>query len=314
MAGTSDPGVDPGGRTTAPLDPEELEASGALSSTELSPLTEMGAVHLTVSDFERSLDYYRTAIGLGLRERSDDRASLGTRDRELLVLVGEPGARPATGYTGLYHFALLLPERSDLARWLAHAGRDRVQLVGLSDHFVSEALYLSDPDRHGIEIYSDRPRDVWEGRVGARMTTVPLDVANLLAELEDPASEPFDGLPAGTMMGHVHLKVASIPETVAFYRDALGFGLMAELGRQAAFLAAGGYHHHLGTNTWESAGASPPPDGAARLRHATIVLPDETERSRVVARLEAAGYDVVEGEPGPTIVDPSGNRLVLAVA
>ena len=195
--------------------------------------------------------------------------------RALLVLVEEAGARPAFGHTGLYHFALLVPRRADLARWLAHAARDRVPLVGLSDHFVSEALYLSDPDGHGIEIYWDRPREVWEGQVAARMTTLPLDVDDLLGELDDPGAGQFDGLPDDTVMGHVHLKVAAIPETVAFYRDLLGFGLMAQLGEQAAFLGAGGYHHHIGANTWESAGAAPPPPGTAALRHATIVLPDE---------------------------------------
>ena len=129
-----------------------------------------------------------------------------------------------------------------------------VPLVGLSDHFVSEAIYLSDPDGHGIEIYWDRPREVWEGQVFERMTTLPLDVQSLLGELSDVSAERFSGLPDGAVMGHVHLKVASIPETVAFYRDVLGFELMAQVGEQAAFLAAGGYHHHLGANTWESAG------------------------------------------------------------
>ena len=190
------------------------------------------------------------------------------------MLVEEPGARPGRGYTGLYHFALLLPARVELARWLAHAARTRIPLQGLSDHFVSEAIYLGDPDGHGIEIYADRPRERWEGIVAQRMTTLPMDVDDLFRELDDPATEPFEGLPAGTVMGHVHLRVAAIPETVAFYRDLLGFGLMAQLGNQAAFLSAGGYHHHLGANTWESAGAPPPPAGTAALRHATIVLPD----------------------------------------
>src|SRR6202008_4176799 len=134
----------------------------------------------------------------------------------------------ARGYSGLYHFALLLPERHDLARWLAHVARENVPLVGMSDHFVSEAVYLSDPDGHGIEIYWDRPREVWEGQVAERMTTVPLDVDDLLAELEDPAAEKFPGLPAGTIMGHVHLKTAEIPGTVRFYRDLVGLDLMAQ--------------------------------------------------------------------------------------
>jgi catechol 2,3-dioxygenase len=298
----------------APRDPEELEASVDETTAEISPETRMGAVHLTVSDLERSLDYYRVAIGLELLRRENGRASLGAGTRELVVLVEEPGAAPARGHTGLYHLALLLPERADLARWLAHAARDGVRLVGLSDHFVSEALYLSDPDRHGIEIYCDRPREVWEGKVDARMTTLPLDVQNLFTEIDDPATEPFDGLADGTVMGHVHLKVAAIPETIAFYRDVLGLGLMAQLGPQAAFLSAGGYHHHVGTNTWESAGAAPPPAGTAALRHATVVLPTGDERDRVVRRLEEAGQAPEATDAGPTAVDPSGNRLLLAVA
>jgi catechol 2,3-dioxygenase len=281
--------------------------------TGISAQTTLGGVHLTVGDLERSLDYYRGAIGLDMLATDDGRAALGVGGRELLVLVEQPGARPAYGYTGLYHFALLLPERIDLARWLAHA-RGNVPLVGLSDHFVSEAIYLSDPDGHGIEIYWDRPREVWEGQVFERMTTLPLDVGSLMDELSDSESEPFEQLPDGTVMGHVHLKVASIPDTVAFYRDVLGFDLMAQLGEQAAFLSAGGYHHHVGANTWESAGASPPPEGLAALRHATIVLPDVAGRSRVVERLRESDHSFDETEDGPRVRDPSGNALVLDVA
>jgi catechol 2,3-dioxygenase len=295
----------------APRDPEELEAAGAAAGA-LSALTSLGAVHLTVAELERSLDYYRDTIGLATLSRGEGRASLGTPGRELLVLVEEPGARRTYGATGLYHFALLLPERADLARWLAHALRRRTALAGASDHFVSEAIYLADPDGHGIEIYWDRPRALWEGQVASRMTTLPLDAEGLLGELADPASEPFDGLPAGTVMGHVHLKVADIAETVAFYRDGLGFGLMAQLGTQAAFLAAGGYHHHLGTNTWESAGGAPPPAGSAALRHVTLVLADDGERERVRERLARHGRVLEESDAGPLVRDPSGNALVLA--
>ena len=296
-----------------PPDPEELEAAAGAVAAGLPPSTTVGAVHLTVSDLERSLHYYRTAIGLDVLEEGNGRASLGAGGHELLGLVEEPGAQPARGATGLYHFALVVPERVELARWLAHGARDRVALVGLSDHYVSEALYLSDPDRHGIELYWDRPRSVWEGQVASRLTTLPLDVDGLLAELDDPATEPFDGLPAGTRMGHVHLKAASIAPTVSFYRDALGFGLMAQLGEQAAFLAAGGYHHHIGANTWESAGGKPPPPGAAALRHATILLPGLDERDRLVARLEHADVAVRELHDLPLVADPSGNELVLAL-
>jgi catechol 2,3-dioxygenase len=235
-------------------------------------------------------------------EQGGGEARLGAGGRELLHLTELPGAQPSTRETGLYHFALLVPDRTSLARWLAHAARDRVPLSGLSDHYVSEAIYLSDPDLHGIEIYADRPRATWEGQVMERMTTAPLDVRDLLGELDDPESEPFDGLPDGTTMGHVHLRVGDVDETVAFYRDVLGFELMAQLGPMAAFFAAGGYHHHVGANTWESRGAGPPPPGAAALRYATIVLPDAAELDRVLA---AAGAD------DPLVRDPSGNGLLL---
>lgn len=299
---------------TPPRDPEELEARAAGPAPEISPRTTLGAVHLTVSDLDRSVGYYETAVGLQTLERADGRATLGVAAGLLLVLVEEPGARPAFGYTGLYHFALLVPERVDLARWLAHAARDRVPLTGLSDHFVSEAIYLDDPDGHGIEIYQDRPRETWEGLVAARMTTRPLDVDALFGELADPASEPFEGLPAGTIMGHVHFKVAEIADTIGFYRDVLGFGLMAQLGRQAAFLSAGGYHHHIGANTWESQGAAAAPEGSAALRHATIVLPGVDERERALRRAAAAGAGAEETAAGPLLTDPSGNKLLFAVA
>ena len=278
---------------------------------EIPPDTTLGAVHLTVSDLDRSLSYYTEVLGLPTLEQESGRASVGAGDRELLVLVEQSGARPAPGHTGLFHFALLVPERVDLARWLAHAVRTRAPLVGLSDHFVSEAVYLSDPDEHGIELYWDRPREVWEGQVGQRLTTLPLDVRDLLAELDDLRTEPFDALPDGTTMGHVHLKVAAIEETVRFYRDVLGFDLMAALGAQAAFLSAGGYHHHVGANTWESAGAPAAPPGSASLRHATIELPSAAALDDVARRVADDGQEL-EPHPGGVLVrDPSGNALLL---
>lgn len=295
-------------------DPEELEAAAAPASAEIAGATYMGPVHLTVADLDRSLAFYDTVVGLSTLQRDDGRASVGTAERELLVLNEQPGAAPSHGHTGLYHFALLVPERPDLARWLAHAARDRVELTGLSDHFVSEAIYLNDPDGHGIEIYWDRPRDVWEGQVGERMTTLPLNVQSLLGELDDPASDSFEALPTGTTMGHVHLKVASIPETIAFFRDVMGFGLMAQLGPYAAFLSAGGYHHHLGANTWESAGAGPPPADSAALLHATVVVPDEDERERILQRCRVAGVEIETPADEPLIRDPSGNGLLLRTA
>jgi catechol 2,3-dioxygenase len=277
----------------------------------IDPATRMGVVELTVADLERSLEYWQRQIGLGIRAREDGRAELGA-DETVLALIEEPGARPADGFTGLYHVALLVPDRPSLARWLAHAVRDHVQLTGLSDHDVSEAIYLRDPDHHGIEIYADRPSERWRGRVAQRLTSIPLDVDDLLGELDEPAAEPFDGLPAGTRVGHVHLRVADVDKTVRFYRDVLGFDLMAQLGDTAAFLAAGGYHHHLGANTWESRGAPQAPPGSATLRHATIVVPDADELDRVVARVADEGQEPEPREDGVLVRDPSANTLLLS--
>jgi catechol 2,3-dioxygenase len=281
------------------------------AAPEIAPDTRMGAVELTVADLDRTLDYWQREIGLRVLERGDGSASLGT-DTTVLRFVEEPGARPDTGHTGLYHVALLVPDRPSLARWLAHSARDRVGLTGLSDHAVSEAIYMRDPDQHGIEIYADRPRELWEGKVGELMTTQPLDVESLLGELEDPANEPFDGLPDGTVVGHTHLRVAEVDPTIAFYRDVLGFPLAAEFRSMAAFLGAGGYHHHIGANVWESAGGTPGPPGTATLRHAEILLPDRAELDRVAGRVANSGQDPEVRDDGVLVRDPSGNGLLLA--
>ena len=270
----------------------------------------MGLVEVTVSDLERSLDYWTGSIGLRVLSRENGTATLGS-DAPLVRFVEEPGARPDTGHTGLFHVALLVPDRPSLARFLAHAVREGVVLTGLSDHAVSEAIYLRDPDRHGIEVYADRPRAEWEGRVRELMTTRPLDTDDLLGELPDPASEPFPGLPDGTTVGHVHLRAGDVDETTRFYRDVLGLGVMAQVP-SAVFLSAGGYHHHLAANSWESAGAGPAPAGFARLRHVTILLPDEAERDAAARRVADAGGEPEAREDGVLVRDPSGNALLLA--
>jgi catechol 2,3-dioxygenase len=266
---------------------------------EIAPDTHMGLVELSVSDLDRSLAYWRDAIGLRVLSREAGTAELGA-DTPLVRFVEEPGARSAQGFTGLFHVALLVPDRPSLGRFLAHAVREQIPLTGLSDHVVSEAIYLRDPDYHGIEVYADRPREQWEGHVAQTMTTIPLDTGSLLADAGDAG---FDGLPDGTTMGHVHLCVRDVDETIGFYRDKLGMGLTAHLGDQAAFLSAGGYHHHLGGNTWETRGAEHAPEGTARLLRFTIVVPDGEELERVAERIG-----------GTEVSDPSGNPLVLAAA
>ena len=279
---------------------------------QIAPTTHMGPVELSVADLGRTLEYWERSIGLRVLERDGGRATLGA-DSPLVNFVEEPGARPADGHTGLFHVALLVPDRPSLARFLAHAGRERIAVTGLSDHAVSEAIYLRDPDRHGIEVYADRPREVWEGKVAQEMTTLPIDVENLLGELDDPATAPFDGLPDGTTVGHVHLRVADVDDTIGFYRDVLGLDLIVRHG-EAAFLSAGGYHHHVGGNTWESRGASPAPPGSATLRHATFVLPDAVERDRVAARVADSGQTPEPHNGGLLVRDPSQNPLLLVAA
>jgi len=266
---------------------------------EISPDAHMGLAELSVSDLDRSVTYWQDAIGLRVLSRENGTAELGA-DTPLLRFVEEPGARPASGFTGLFHVALLVPDRPSLGRFLAHTVREQIPLTGLSDHAVSEAIYLRDPDYHGIEVYADRPREQWEGRVGQLMTTIPLDAGSLLAEAGDGG---FEGLPDGTKKGHAHLCVRDVHETVGFYRDTLGMGLTAQLGDQAAFLSAGGYHHHIGGNTWETRGAEPAPEGTARLLRFTIVLPDDEDVARTAERIG-----------GTEVRDPSGNSLLLATA
>src|SRR5690242_1231496 len=212
----------------------------------IAPATRMGAVHLTVSDLGRSLAYYERAIGLQVHGRDNGSARLGAGGEDLLALYEQPGAEPAPRNTGLFHFALLVPSRHDLARWLLHAANDQIPLEGMSDHFVSEALYLRVPDWHGIEIYRDRPRTEWE-RDGEFMKigTISLDVRALMSALEGDEPE-FERMPLGTTMGHVHLQVADIPSAESFYTDVIGFDVQARYGSQATFVSAGGYHHHLG--------------------------------------------------------------------
>src|SRR5215212_4015879 len=287
------------------------------TATKIAADTTVGAVHLTVADLDRSIEYYTGAIGLSVLSRDGAVLRLGAPDgAELLVLHEEPGAQPVQGHTGLFHFALLLPERAALARWLVHAAQARVPLSGMSDHLVSEAIYLRDPDWHGIEIYRDRPRSEWpaDGSGGVRMDTIPLDTDSLLGALADPSSVgEYEGMPRGTTMGHVHLHVADIADSERFYRDVMGFDVMAHMP-EATFLSAGGYHHHLGANVWAGRGASPPPAGSAALRHATIVLPDAAERDRVADRIADAGQEPEEHDGGVLVRDPGGNALLLSAA
>lgn len=275
------------------------------------PAPHIGRVALSVADLERSVRYYTESIGLAVLAREGGEARLAAGDRMLLLLREQPGARPVARATGLYHFALLLPTRRDLGRTLRHLLDTRVSIGGYADHAVSEAIYLTDPDGHGIEIYRDRPRSEWaypDGRL--KMTVDPFDFGGVLAEVRDEAGE-WTGLPAGTMIGHIHLQVTSIAATEQFYTGPLGFDLIVRYGAGATFLAANGYHHHLGANTWAGVGLPPAPADAARLLWYEIVLPDADAVAAIAGQLAETGYPFEREDERLWVTDPSGIRILL---
>jgi catechol 2,3-dioxygenase len=280
--------------------------------------TTIGTVHLTVADLERAITFYTGTIGFRVIQRTNQSAILGVSGQSLLLLTELPGARPARGVTGLYHFAILLPSRRDLAMTLAHLLELRTPLQGASDHAVSEAIYLADPDGNGIEIYCDRPRAEWP-RAGAqvRMTVDPFDADGVLGELTR-APAVWSGLPAGTVIGHIHLHVAHLAPARRFYCDVLGFALMQCFGGAAEFVAAGGYHHHIGYNVWAGVGAPPPDPDMVGLRWFTLRLPDSASVDALLRRAGAASLTIdatpatgVSGVSLPLLRDPSGNGVAF---
>lgn len=273
----------------------------------------VGPVTLTVAELKRSLAFYQQVLGLRRLSLDGGAAQLGVPGRPLLTLREVPGAPLAPRSSpGLYHFALLVPTRADLGRFVRHVAALGVRL-GQGDHLVSEAFYLNDPDGHGIEVYADRPRHTWKWDIDqVRMASDPIDLPSLLAEAGPEA--PWAGLPDGTVMGHIHLRVTDIAATEAFYRGVLGFDVVSRWSGQALFISVGGYHHHLGLNTWQSEGGRPAPAGSAKLERAALHLPSEAEIGRVAERLGAAGVPF-ELQGGELLVrDPSGNLLSFTVA
>jgi catechol 2,3-dioxygenase len=278
--------------------------------------TSMGAVHLTVSDIARSREFYERAIGLRPSELEEGGVGLGAEGAPPLVeLRGDPSAAPLDRRApGLFHLAILLPTRVDLAIALARLADTRVALDGASDHLVSEALYLSDPDGNGIEIYCDRPREDWPVRDGElQMATLPLDLDSVLSELGDRSEVPLR-VPADTRIGHVHLQVSDVEEAERFYSGLLGFDVTVRGYPGALFVSAGGYHHHLGLNTWHSAGSPPAAPGAIGLRSLEVVLPTGEELDRVLERVRAAGIEMADVPSGSLVRDPFGNGILLRAA
>jgi catechol 2,3-dioxygenase len=276
----------------------------------IDPGAHIGAVHLTITDLRRSVRFYETHLGFTVHRRDDRTAWLGAGGPDLLILSQCETAPRVRGTTGLYHFAILVPSRAELSRSLRRLVATDTVMQGAADHGVSEALYLADEDGNGIEIYRDRARDEWpvvDGQL--RMGADPIDLDALLAEAGKADSTA--GLAAGTVIGHVHLHVARLQEAHAFYVGVLGFELMQRYGPSALFVAAGGYHHHIGLNTWAGVGAPPPPPGAIGLKHFVVQLPDAGALAAVADRLRAAGITPEPLEGGLLVHDPAKNALLL---
>ncbi|GIP39012.1 catechol-2,3-dioxygenase [Paenibacillus sp. J31TS4] len=277
------------------------------------PNTYVGQVNLKVQNLERALKFYQDIIGFQVLEQTEQTANLTADGKKVLLSIEQPDSVvPMQGRTtGLYHFALLLPTRSDLAQIVQHLANSG-QRFGSSDHLVSEALYLSDPDGNGIEIYRDRDPSEWEWKNGeVKMTVDPLDFRDLLSGINQ--QQEWKGLPADTVMGHIHLHVSELAKTEEFYCKGLGFEVVNRFGAQALFISTGNYHHHIGLNTWNGVGAPKPPENSVGLQSFTLLYPDAAARDRAVANLQSIGASVAEGHGGYTTSDPSGNRILLLV-
>lgn len=277
------------------------------------PITFVGQVNLKVENLKRSLAFYQQVIGFKVLEQTERSASLTADGKTVLLSIQQPeNVIPKQGKTtGLYHYALLLPNRSDLARIVQHFAEIGLRF-GSSDHLVSEAIYLSDPDGNGIEIYIDRDPSVWNWKKGeVAMAVDPLNFSDLLSGGKQPA---WEGLPAGTVMGHIHLHVSELKKTEEFYTKGLGFEVVNRFGSQALFISDGKYHHHIGLNTWNGVGAPAPSPNSVGLETFTLMLANEEKRNNIINQLKSIGASVTEEENGSFITsDPSGNRIILKV-
>jgi catechol 2,3-dioxygenase len=263
----------------------------------------LGPVHLTVRDLDRAVAWYERSLGLRLHRRDGDEAELGDGTEPVIVLHEDPEAGAAGRHAGLYHYALLYPSREELARAAMRLIETQTPIQGMSDHGTHEAIYLPDADGNGIELAADRDLPEWPSfeEEFARGGPQPLDFNALLATVgtDPPPAQVGEGL----RVGHLHLHVGDIDEALAFYRDLIGFDQRANIG-SAAFVSAGGYHHHLGFNTWKGEGVGPPPPHTAGLGHWTVVLPGADDVAAVRSRLEGAGVQVEALDGGFRARDP----------
>ena len=280
----------------------------------LPETTHIGRVRLQIADLERSIAYYETVIGFRVVNRAAGFAALGPHgdDRVLIELHEKPGVRTVArrGHIGLYHFAILLPDRAALGRFLAHLGQ-LGEYAGMSDHLVSEAIYLTDPDGLGIEVYADRPRATWRlNGDQLAMASNPLDVPSVIAAAN---GERWSGAPAGTVIGHVHLYIRDLDQAAAFYHAGLGLDKIVWSYPGALFMSAGGYHHHLGTNTWAAGAPLATPDDA-RMIEWEVVLPDADAVAAASRSIAAGGFEVSNDGGSASARDPWGIQLRLVAS
>jgi catechol 2,3-dioxygenase len=270
----------------------------------------LGAVHLTVIDLDRSVPFYKDAIGLRLHRREGGVAAMGVGEEDLLVLYEELTAQRAGRHAGLYHYALLFPSREELARAALRLVATNTPIQGASDHGTHEAIYLPDPDGNGIELAADRPRDRWPRPLNYARGPHPLDLDGLLATVD--GEEPHSEAGLGLSVGHVHLHVGDLGRGLGFYRNVLGFELVTVIPGAAAFVSAGGYHHHLGFNVWRGEGVPPAPADRVGLRHWTVILEEQEEVEAVRERVRAAGIATEEREGGGFLArDPWGIAVLF---
>jgi catechol 2,3-dioxygenase len=280
-----------------------------------SPSTHVGAVHLTTANMAQQVLFYTSGIGLKLLRQEEKTAVLGANaDQPLLTLTWNPAARRQRGTTGLYHMAIRVPDRFELARTLAHLAQAGAEFEGVADHLVSESFYLKDFDGNGIEIYRDRLPNEWprDSLGQLKMDTKPLDIDNLIGELMDKPSN-WEGIHPKTDMGHVHLYVSTLGEAQHFYREIIGLELMQKLDTTAAFLSANGYHHHVAINTWLGEGAPAPDADASGLRWFELVVPDQNALDAIKSRAKAAGVKTKKQDGGFLLRDPSGNGILIRI-
>ncbi len=293
----------------------------ALTHESLPSTTHTGTVHLRVADLERALAFYQHALGYHAEQTGNGSVRLSPRQGEPahFLLDEVPGVPPKPWkMAGLFHAAIRMPTRRDLARTIQRLVDRQWPVPGTADHGVSEAFYLNDPDGNGLEIYADRPRDQWPFRDGlVQMVTDPLDLESLFGTVS--AAEPDDGsIATGSDIGHVHLQVSDLAKAERFYVDVLGFDVMQRSYRGALFVSAGGYHHHIGLNVWAGRGVSGPGAEMAGLIDFSILLPDQPALHAVTARLESAAipYDSLTDErglPGLRTHDFDGIGVVVQV-